>query len=487
MTYHGLFIQILFIIEYFCYTACVILFIALLVYFILLLLISFFYARKQHSLEDFFLASRNLPPFLVYVSLAASWLGATSTLVSVDEAYNQGISAFWVMGMPAVLTVLVFVFLFARPIRKLPITTLPDLVEMRYGKTVRHLAAIVIVWYMILLAASQMVALGNFLRLFLGTSYIYALILGTTVVLVYSVLGGFFSVVVTDGLQFFLLIAGLLGVFVFILGKVSWHETSLIVSELAKTNYFDFFHDINRNLWIVISFTCAWIISPIAWQRIQAARSEKAARQGLLAAALTFILVYGIIVFIGVFSLALFSGGGLEHPLLSTLIDSHLGFILRILLFVAIVAAIMSTMDTAINTGALSVTRDIYQRMFGGGASSGIISISRVSTFIIAFFSFLIATRVQSILKTLGLASEVMTASFFIPGIVMLFMHRKMPFAGLFSVLLGGSFAFFSFLNGLQLVKAPWPEWPYSIFWGLLISLVGFLVGAKIDLMRAKR
>ena len=214
-------------------------FLFLLAYIFLLLLVSFIFSTRMKNLEDFFLASRRLPAFLVYLSLAASWFGATSTLVSADEALETGVSSFWIMGVPAVLTVLILAFFLARPIRRLPIVSLPDLVELRYGRAVRHLAAILIIWYMAVLAASQMVAIGHFLKSFLGISYLTSLALGTIVVLVYSVFGGFFSVAITDALQFFLLVAGIFGLFFFLSDSSSLSDISLVASELGKDNYFN--------------------------------------------------------------------------------------------------------------------------------------------------------------------------------------------------------------------------------------------------------
>jgi len=130
------------------------------------------FSRKMRTLEDFFLASRGLSAPLIFLSLTASWFGATSILVSVDEAFRSGISAFWLIGVPAIVTVLVFAVFLAGPIRSLDVLSLPDLVEMRYGRTVRHMTALLIIWYMILLASSQMVAIGQFLKLFLGIPYI---------------------------------------------------------------------------------------------------------------------------------------------------------------------------------------------------------------------------------------------------------------------------------------------------------------------------
>jgi len=440
----------------------------------------------MRNLEDFFLASRRLPSSLVFLTLGASWLGATSTLVSVDEAYLIGVSSFWVMGLPALLTVFVFYFFLAKPIRQLPIVSLSDLVEMRYGRTVRHLASILIIWYMILLASSQMVAIGNFLKAFLGTSYFYALLLGTAIVLFYSISGGFFSVVVTDGLQFFLLLAGLIGLLGFLLNAAKGTSVSLLAAQLGRDQYFSMFTDFKRNILILISFTLAWIISPIAWQRIQAAQTVKKAKNGLLAVGGTFLFVYWGIVLIGILALPLFPSGVQEGPILSAIILSKTGNFLGVLLFIAITAAIMSTMDTAINSGALSLTRDVFQQ-FIPPHKLNIITLSRLSTVVIGLLAFLVATQLQTILKTLGLASEIMTEGLFIPGMAMLFMKKKRPTAGMLSLVLGGGYSFLGFLSEINVLSLRgWPDWPYSVPYGLGICLVGFAAGWIFDSFRKR-
>jgi len=456
-------------------------------YFALILAASFVFSRKMRSLEDFFLASRSLPAFLVFLSLAASWLGATSTLVSLDEAYAKGVSSFWVMGVPSVLTVLVFVFFLARPIRKLPIVTLPDLFEMRYGRAVRHMTSLLIVWYMILLAASQMVAVGNFLKSLLGTSYFAGLLLGTSVVLVYSVAGGFFSVVVTDGFQFFLLAVGITGLLFFLLGDSSLNQVSVSAAQLGKAGYFDFFYDLEKNIWIAVSFTLAWIISPIVWQRIHASRSEQDARGGLASAGIAFVLFFGGIVLIGMLCLPLMSVSPQEGPLLSSLVATKAGIVLGGLLFVGIIAAVMSTMDTAINTGAMSLTRDVFLQIFSPDRLKNVVQVSRWATVLVGLFAFLIATRMQGILKTLGLASEIMTEGLFVPGLAMIFLKRRFPTAGFLSLCLGGGYSVIGFLNQVGFLDWGWPEWPFSVPYGLALSFSGFLMGVLIDVRIRKK
>lgn len=456
-------------------------FAVLLGYIGLLLLVSFLFSRRIHSVEDFFLASRRLPAFLVYLSVTASWIGATATLVSVDEAYANGLSSLWVMGIPSVVTALIFAAILASRIQRLPIVSLPDLVEMRYGRAVRHMASVIIVWYMVVLASSQMVAAGKFLSEFIGTTYVNGLLLGIGVVLIYSVFGGFFSVVITDGFQFFCIVVGVLGLCVFLFGSFSFSEVSFLAQQFGKTNYFDFFHNFERNFLVFVSFTAAWTISPIVWQRIQSARTIKAAQKGLFASSATFLLYYGAVVLIGMFSLALFSSANQEGPILSAIISGKSGYILGGILFIAIAAALMSTMDTAINTGALSLTRDVFQQLFRISRSKHTVFLSRVATLVVGGMAFLIATRMQSILKTLGLASEIMCVGFFIPGIAMLYFKNKKFFAGLLSLSSGTLFSFIGFLSGTGVVRLHWPEWPYSIPFGLGISGLFFLGGWVID------
>jgi len=311
-----------------------------------------------------------------------------------------------------------------------------------------------------------------------------SLVLGTIVVLVYSVFGGFFSVAITDALQFFLLVAGIFGLFFFLSDTSSLSEVSLFASELGKDNYFNLFFNFKKNFLIVLSFTLAWTISPIAWQRIQAARTDRSARLGLFTASGTFFLLYGIVVLIGMLSFPVFFSQKLEGPLLSEIISSRTGIFLGGILFVAIVAAVMSTMDTAINTGALSLTRDVYQQIFSSSREKRIVLVSRLSTLFVGGLAFLVATRFQNILKTLGLASEIMAEGLFIPGIAMIFLKKKLPMAGFLSLLLGGGYSLLRFLCEVKLLPLTWTSWPYSIPYGLGLSLAGFVVGVVIEKYR---
>jgi len=450
----------------------------------LILAVSLGFRRRLKNVEDYFLAGRDLPASLVYATLCAAWIGATSMLVSTDEAYARGVSAFWVIGLPAVLTVVLMALFLAGPLRRLRVISLPELMEIRYSRLVRDLAAALIVWYMALLAASQMVALGNFLKLFLGRSYLFSLAAGTLIVLAYSALGGLFTVVVTDCLHFLLLSGGIIGLFLSLAARTPFSKIARSASALGKPGYFNFFLDWKRNALIVFSFVLAWTISPIAWQRVHAARDIRQARRGLWLAAGTFAVVYGMIVAIGILSLPLFGGRTLSNPLIVDFIVSQAGGFLAGVLFVAVLAAILSTMDTAINTGALSLAHDVLERIHPSSTGRRAVALGRVATLLVGALAFLVAMKFTSILKTIGLASEVMAEGLFVPGIAMVFLKKKLPTAGLLSLLLGGGFALAGFLSQSGLIALGLPAWPYSVPLGVGLSLVGFLAGWLIDRRR---
>jgi SSS family solute:Na+ symporter len=257
-------------------------------------------------------------------------------------------------------------------------------------------------------------------------------------------------------------------------------EAASVALQTRPPGFWNFFQGWERHALMALSFVCAWTISPIVWQRIQAARSPRHARRGLLAAALAFLVVYALIVGIGVLALPLFPGLEPDGPLLSVLVSS-VGALLSGLLFVGVAAAIMSTLDTAINTGALSLTNDVIRRLARLPRMDAL-KLGRISTIAVAALALLVATRFQSILQALGLASEILAEGFFIPGTAMLFLRRRAPNAGLLSVALGGGYAVIVFLAALGLLPLSLPEWPFSVPYGLGLSLLGFLVGFAWDL-----
>jgi SSS family solute:Na+ symporter len=392
----------------------------------------------------------------------------------------------WVIGVPAVATLLLL-FPLARFIRLLSGTTLSDLMEERYGKSARLLTTFLIVWYMMVLAASQMVAAGTFLGGFLKISYPLSLALVSGIVVLYSGAGGFLSVVRTHGLQAILLLTGVGGLVISLSRRAGWADLERISAATNREGFLNFFAHGERNVLIALSFVLAWTISPIAWQRIQAARTLVSARRGLFSAALFLGIFYVAIVAAGMLFLPLFPESSPDHPLISEYLLSEAGGFFGAVLFLAVLAAVLSTLDAALNAGAFSLTQDILRGVRRVGNGAGSLKWGRISTLILGVGAFLVASRFQDILRTLGLASKIMAEGLFIPGVAAIFMRRKAPLAGLLSLGAGGGYAFLCFLEETGVLPLGLPLWPASLLTGLAASGTGFLFGWVVERLRRKK
>ena len=442
--------------------------------------------RRPGSLDSFFLASRRLGTGRVAFSLCASWIGAASLLVSTDEACRDGLSAIWIVGVPAVATLLILRAL-VRPIRAAAGLTPSGLMRDRYGKAAGSLTTILVVWYMTVLAASQMIAAGPFLGAFLGTGTFPSLVLAAGIVVVYSIAGGLRAVARTHVLQFVLLVVGVVGMVASLASQTAWSAVRVAAAASGKASYFDVLAGAERNVLVALSFVLAWTISPIAWQRMQAARSEASARSGTAGAAVLLGLFYAGIVVAGMLFLPLFPDGGTGVPLVTRFVSREAGSFLGGLVFVTVLAAIFSTMDAALNAGAFTLTKDLLGRKAGRGSGGQPLRLARITTAALALAGLLIASRMGDILKTLGLASTIMAEGLLVPGLAALFLKKRAPLAGLLGLTIGGGYALVSFLSESGVWRLPIPAWPRSLPLGVACGAAGFLAGLLIERCRASR
>lgn len=432
---------------------------ALAVYFFALIILGLVQAGKNRDFESYFFGGRKLTFFWVFFTVTASWFGAAATIATVEEAARSGFSAVWLLGVPTTITILIFMAL-NRKIRKIKFVSLPDFLNRYYGKKVSGFASFLIFIYMVILAASQLVAWGRFVSYFLGQRYEWTILAGAIIVIIYSYSGGYLSVVKTDGLQFLLLSAAL----IFLVLFFKEHVNSFRPQDLqmfARPGY---------HALMTVSFTMAWVISPIVWQRMASARSDQASRNGLGLSIVIFSALYIIVILIGIGMRSVSS-----NVVFGAIVKEMLPLGGSLLVFIGISAAIMSTTDTAVNLGALTLVRDVMAIHH----SPKILLWSRLATFFSGILAVLVALRFQSIIQTLGLASEIMAAGLFIPGIAALLFRKHLHLAGLLSLIMGGGFSLLAFINASGL-GLPLPSWPYSLPYGVGLSLLGFITGSII-------
>jgi SSS family solute:Na+ symporter len=440
------------------------------------------YRRMVKSEVDYFLAGRTFPAWILAFSYAASWFGGASAIVSADKAFAGGWSAYFVMGGPTICSGIVLVF-FAKRIRMFAPLSQPEMTEARYNRTARIIQSIIIFWYMITWAASQMIGAANFVSGFFGMTYTVALFVVVVVVWFYCMFGGFKSVVTTDLGQFIWIVVAMLIVLFTVIGHSGGlGNVRAAVSQRDIPNFFNVFGNAKFSLFFIISFSFAWVISAEIWQRFSAARSVKEAKKVSRGALFINIPLYFFAVVIGILAVALYAEKPNTH-IMAAVIKDYVPWFLAGISFAGLLAAVMSTMDTALNTGALVLTEDIFHRVINPNASEKqLVLFGRIAVTIMAACGIFISLAIRDLLWVLWMASDILAAGVFWPLVLGMYGKWGTSKGAISSMLVGGAFTLWHYLIDLG-VKLPsiipaWPgrSWPFSVFWGIVIGFIVYTV-----------
>lgn len=451
-----------------------------------------FLTRNSQSSEDYFLASRQLPPWLLAVTFIASWWGGGSAIDLVDHAHGHGLSSFWVYGVP-VLIATSLMFVFAKAIRKVGAISQPQLMMQRYNSRVSNILTLFIIIFMVIGSSIQIIVVGKFFQSFFGISYATGAIIGTAIVLTYSLFGGFKGVVLTDFLQFvFFLFTGLFLFYKAYTLSGGMAAVEQVAEARGQVGYTSFFIDISNNLAYVITFGTSWMIQANVWQRISAAKKVSDARRMMAVSFLVFIPLYLMVTYTGMFSSVSYDvvpEGGIVPDMVKQISNPVLGA----LVFVGLCAAIMSTMDSLINTGAMSLTVDVYKRYIKPEASpQQNVRVGRISTFVVGMLALFIALRIQSVLTIAWIGSDFMTNGAFVPLVLGFLWARGTSQGAVVSMIFGFVFSTYNLLAALG-VNLP-VAWEIAsatqALIGMSISLVLYVVVSlltKDDMDKSRR
>jgi SSS family solute:Na+ symporter len=359
--------------------------------------------KKKETSEDYFLAGRSLFWYLIGFSLIASNISTEQFVgMSGQSAGHVGMAVAsyeWV----AAIT-LVFVALFFLPkFLKTGIFTIPEFLEYRYNPIPRAIMAFyTVIIYVAVTIAAVLYSGGLTLHTIFGIDLTTAVWIIGIIAAFYTTYGGLRAVVWADLIQGSALIIG--GVLTMILGFIAVGG----VSNFLQTNA-DRLHMILPSDHIEIPWTALvigiWIPNFYYWgfnqyimQRTLGAKSLRQGQRGVIFAASLKLLIPFIVVFPGIMALQLYkdqlSTADQAYPLLiKNLIPAGLkGF-----MFAAIFGAVMSSLDSMLNSASTIFTMDLYKRHFKKDASSkSMIKIGRIMTVVFVLVGCLIAPQLMN-------------------------------------------------------------------------------------------
>jgi SSS family solute:Na+ symporter len=424
--------------------------------------------------EAYFLASRKLSSGVLAVTFIASWWGGGSAIDLADHAFANGINSFWIYGVPVLLST-ALMFVFARAIRSIPTISQPQLMAARYSETAALMLTVFILIFMVIGASVQVIVVGKFFERYFQMDYRLGASIGVCSVLFYSMFGGFRGVVLTDMLQFvFFLITGI-GLLC-----LSYHKSggfaavALAAESRGQTGYTDFFHNVTGQLAYVITFGSSWMVQANVWQRISAARNPGDARRMMAISFFVFIPLYLMISFTGMFA-SVFYDTVPASGIIPDMVRNLSSPILSAVLFLGLCSAIMSTMDSLINTASLSITVDLWQTYVHPAADEREqVWVGRIATLCIAAFALVIATRVRSVLTISWIGADFIATGVFFPLVLGFVWKRGNARAAVTSMIFGFVFSSYNLLAALG-VRLPVP-WEIASVQQAMIGMGGSLI-----------
>ena len=256
--------------------------------YLLVTMVAGLMVRKYVSRVDHFLvAGREMNVYLGIASLAATEFGIITCMYTAQAGYNNGFAGAWPGICQAVAMFLIGATGFCvKPLRDSGAMTLPELFEKRFGKFVRWLAGVVIVFGGLLNMGVFLKIGGDFLCLVCGLDIKYLALMMTALlvmVAVYTILGGMLSVLVTDFLQFVVMSIGLLIVTLMVLYQVGWEKLVATVEQHHGAGGFNPFTNPHLGWTFVIMQILGNTAATLTWQttiaRLLAAKDTATGRK----------------------------------------------------------------------------------------------------------------------------------------------------------------------------------------------------------------
>ena len=413
----------------------------LVVFFIILLSIGFFASKKAgSSVNEFFLSGRNMPWWLLGISMVATTFSADTPNLVTDIVRTNGVSGNWVW-WAFLLTGMLTVFVYAKLWRRSEVLTDLEFYEMRYGGKgaafLRGFRAIYLgVFFNVMIMATVCLAGIKIGSVMLGLTPVQTLLIASSVTVVYSSLGGLKGVIMTDFFQFTLAMVATFWAAIVIVNLPEIGGLNALISHPDIVPKLDLIPDVSdKELFLVV------FLLPIAvqwwsvWypgaepggggyvaQRMLSAKDENHA----VWATLLFNFMHYAVrpwpwILIALASLIVFPnlsdlqtafpdidkgiiGHDLAYPAMMTMLPPGL----LGLLLASLAAAFMSTIASHLNWGSSYVVNDFYKRFFNPEASDKkLIFLGRITTIILMLLSCLLALLLSNALQAFSILLQI--------------------------------------------------------------------------------
>ncbi|MFE5138162.1 sodium:solute symporter [Streptomyces fagopyri] len=400
--------------------------------------------RRARSKSDFLVAGRRLGPAMYSGTMAAIVLGGASTIGGVRLGYQYGLSGAW-MVIAIGLGLLALSVFFSARIARLKVYTVSEMLDLRYGGRAGVISGVVMWAYTLMLAVTSTIAYATIFDVLFDMNRTLAIVIGGSIVVAYSTLGGMWSITVTDMVQFVVKTIGVL-LLLLPIAVVKAGGFSEMKAKLPA-EYFDPLGIGGETIFTyVLIYTFGMLIGQDIWQRVFTARSDTTARWGGTVAG-TYCLVYAVAgAVIGTAAKVMYPKLPSADAAFATIVKDELPVGVRGLVLAAALAAVMSTSSGALIACATVANNDIWSRLRGAvrpageerGAEHDEVRGNRVFILVMGVAVICTAIALNNVVEALTVAYNLLVGGLLVPILGGLLWKRGTAQGALASVVVGG-------------------------------------------------
>ena len=372
--------------------------ITIILYNFMLILVGFWAKNRTSNQDDFYLGGRELGPWVAALSASASSSSAWSLLGVSGAAYAWGLSAIWLL--PGVLVGYVVSWTWVAPrlmeiSQKTGAVTLPELLFGDFNEKDKiillRLTTIIITCSLIIYVAAQFQGAGTAFSSVLGISQAWSIIIGALVILIYTFVGGFWAVSLTDSIQAILMVIIALFLPLFLLIFIGGFDDLIFSIKAVGTEAEKSLTGVHTGLmglgFIIgtISIGFGYPGQPFVVNRFMAARDLKTIRRGRIIAIGWATIIFGGMILLGLSAKVMYSTAADPESILFFVSQRMFGPVFAGIITAAVLSAIMSTADSQLLAVASSVDRD-----WKGGIGTNVNS-ARMAIILVVIFAVILS------------------------------------------------------------------------------------------------
>jgi len=386
------------------------------IYLLAMLAIGVAAAKRSGTQDDFLVAGRKLPLWICAPTIMATWFGGGTMLGAAGTGYEGGFLASISVPFGAALVLILMGFFFVRTMRRMRLLPVAEFFENRFGRMAGFVATAALLLAIIGWTGGTIVGFGYILETLTGLPMAAGILIGGAIVIGYTAVGGLWAVALTDFVQVVIMIVGLFVLLIVVLIDVGGWST--IAPQLPEHAFrlVPFEHNFETwllylRLWII--FGIADLTSQTLMQRVSAAKNEQTAQNSLYLAGAGYLIVGLIPVTLGI--IAGVTMPGLDDPesVIPRMAVEHLHPFAIAVFVGAILAAIMSTADSALLAAASLISVNIAPILKPNINSNQKLIVSRIAIPVCGVIAVYVALEVQAVLEIMLNAN-----SFLLVGVV---------------------------------------------------------------------